>query len=294
MRLTRALDLDRILAGPRQCAGIHAAHHGRARGLQPVEIPGRRLARIDQHLLAREGVQRSVQGSRRLQRHRIAQPAGQFIGHLARIEEQLGRPVGPHHRLPQRQGGPDHVAAADVEQPGQRGRCRQHRRLGPGLRHGLADARAFGDAGFTAVAVLVRHHRCGRLLRAFVGPGQIERVRIDRPQLRPGLLRRAFQRGERIRAVQTRVIADHRTPGRALQIGRHAALHEVEDLELRRIHLGPDLHRIAAVGEHRRPVRHHHARPGRAGKAAQPCQPVVGGRQIFVLMLVLMRDQQPV
>jgi hypothetical protein len=26
----------------------------------------------------------------------------------------------------------------------------------------------------------VRHHRCGRLFGTFVGPGQIERVRIDR------------------------------------------------------------------------------------------------------------------
>ena len=211
MGLPRALNLDRVLARPRQGAGVHAAHHGRARRVQPVEIPGRRLARIDQHLLPRQGVQRGVQGSRSLQSHRIAQPAGQFIGHLARIEEQRRCPVRPHHRLSQRQGRPDHIAAADVEQPGQRGRCRQHRHLGPGLRHGLADAGAFGSTALAAVAVLVRHHRGGRLFGPFVGPGQIERIRIDRPQLRPGLLRRALQRRQGIRAVQPRVIADHRS-----------------------------------------------------------------------------------
>ena len=294
MGLTRPLDLDRILAGPRQGAGVHAAHHGRAGRLQPVKIPGRRLARIDQHLLARQGVQRGVERGRGLQRHGIAQPAGQFIGHLARIKEQLRRAVRPHHSLSQRQGGADHVTAADVEQPGQRRRGRQHGGLRARPGDGLADARAFGGAGLAAVAVLVRHHRGGRLLRALFGPGQVERVRIDRPQLGPGLRSRTLQRGERVRAVQAGVIADDRTGWSALQIGGHTTVHEIEDLELRRIDLGPDLNGVASIGEHRRPILHHHARTGRAGEAAQPGQPVVGGRQILVLVFVLMRDQQAV
>ena len=294
VRLPRPLDLDRILAGPRQGAGIHAAHHGRAGRFQPVEIPGRRLARIDQHLLTRQTVQSRVQRGRRFQRHRVAQPAGQFIGHLAGIEEQLRRPVRLHHRLAERQGRADHVAATDIEQPGQRRRRRQDGRVRSRLGNGFADAGAFRCAALAAVPVFVGNHRRGRLLGTFLGPGQIQRIGFDRLQLDPGLLRRTLQRRKGVGTVQPWVIADDRPLRRPLQPGRHPALDQIQNLELRRVHLGPNLHRIAAVREHGGPVHQHRARAGRTGEAGQPGQPVVGGGQVLVLMLILVRDQQAV
>ena len=56
--LTAALDLDVVLLGARQGAGVHAANDAGARRFQPVEIPGRGHRRVDQHLLPRQGVQR--------------------------------------------------------------------------------------------------------------------------------------------------------------------------------------------------------------------------------------------
>ncbi|MNE73970.1 hypothetical protein D3C80_1700130 [compost metagenome] len=51
MRLTAALDLDSVLLGARQGAGVHAADNAGARLLQTVEIPGRGHGRVDQHLM---------------------------------------------------------------------------------------------------------------------------------------------------------------------------------------------------------------------------------------------------
>ena len=58
--------------------------------------------------------------------------------------------------------------------------------------------------------------------------------------------------------------------------------------------LGPDLHRIATIREDCGAVAQHHCGAGRAGEAGQPGEAVVGLGQIFVLVLVLVRDQQAV
>ncbi len=269
-------------------------HDGRADGRQAIEIPGRGLGRIDQHILPRQGVERAFQRRGGLDRYGVAQPAGQFVGDLARVEEQLRRAVRIHHRLTQRQGRADHIAAANVEEPCQRRRRSQNGGVGAGLGDGLADAGAFGRAALAGIAVLMRHDGRGRLARPLVGPGHVQRVGLDGLQFGSGLGRRALQARQGIGAVQTRVVADNRPLGRALQIAGDAAVLEFENFELVRIDLGPDLHRVTAVSKDGGAVFHDHTRPGRAGEAAQPRQPVVGGGQIFVLVLVLMRDQQAV
>ncbi|MNK99764.1 hypothetical protein D3C87_1201780 [compost metagenome] len=290
--LTAALDLDGVLLGARQGAGVHAAHDGGARRFQPVEIPGRGHRRVDQHLLPRQGVQRGGQRLGRLQRHGVAQPARQFVGDLGGVEEDLGCAVRLHHRLSQRQGRADHVAAANVEQPGQRRRRGQHRHLRALGGDGLTDAGALQHRVLAGISVVVRHDRRLRLGRAGVAPGQVNGIGLDRLQRRPGLLDRRAQRRQRIRAVQTRIIADHRTGAHALQPGGQPV--QLDPLEQGRIRLGFGLNRIAAVDEDRRPVHQHHARPGRAGEAADPGQTLAGVGQVFVLMLVLVRDQQAV
>jgi hypothetical protein len=92
--------------------------------------------------------------------------------------------------------------------------------------------------------------------------------------------------------MQARVIADDRTGAHAFQ----PVSQFVQRLTLEQglVRLGLGLHRIAAVDEDRRLVHQHHARPGRAGKAADPGQPLIGVGQVFVLVLVLVRDQQAV
>src|SRR6185503_17566332 len=51
---------------------------------------------------------------------------------------------------------------------------------------------------------------------------------------------------------------------------------------------------VAAVDEDRRLVLQDHRRAGRAGEAGGPGQPVVGGGQVLVLMLVLVRSHEAV
>ena len=46
--------------------------------------------------------------------------------------------------------------------------------------------------------------------------------------------------------------------------------------------------------EDRGPIRHHDGGPGRAGEAGCPGQPVVGGGQVLVLVLVLVGHEQAV
>ena len=120
--LAGAFDLHGVLAGPWQGAGI-----GRGQGLglavlQGLEIPGRRSGGVGQHGLALEAGQGRRQVVRALQPHLVAEPGRQIGGHLDRIEEQARRSVGGQDRL--RQGGrAGDIAAANVEQPGDRGRA---------------------------------------------------------------------------------------------------------------------------------------------------------------------------
>ncbi|MNS58453.1 hypothetical protein D3C72_913740 [compost metagenome] len=138
----------------------------------------------------------------------------------------------------------------------------------------------------------MRHDRRLRLGRASVAPGQVDGVGLNGFQRRSGLLDRRAQGRQGVRAVQARIIADDRSGAQALQPGGQAV--QLDPLEQGRIRLGLGLHRIAAVDEDRRPVHQHHARPGRAGEAADPGQTLAGVGQVFVLMLVLVRDQQAV
>ncbi len=74
MGLARALHLRGVLAGARQHGGILAAHNRGADGFKLLEIPGRRLGRVDQHALPRQSGQGARQGRRIDQRHLMAQP----------------------------------------------------------------------------------------------------------------------------------------------------------------------------------------------------------------------------
>ncbi len=139
------------------------------------------------------------------------------------------------------------------------------------------------------------NHRRLRLSGTLRTPGFVERIGGDGLQLRPGPGGRRLQPLQRLGAVQLRIEADHlAAAGRGLQIGRHPALHQVADLEQAGVHLVAHLKGVAAVDEDGGPVLQDHRRPGRTGEAGGPGQAVVGLGQVFVLVLVLVRDDQAV
>ena len=287
-------DLHRVLGGPGQGAGVRAAHHHRTRRRHRVEIPGRGVGRVQQHPLARQRLQGGDQGFRRQQLGGVAQPRGQVFGDLVRVQKQPGLSVGADQGLAEGQGRADHVAAADVEQPGQRGRTGQHRHIGAGLGDGLGDAGALGGGGFAGQGLAMGPDGGLGLGRSPL-PGQIQGIGVHRDQAGAGPGGGGLQPVQAVGGVQPGVVA-HRLAGLQLplQPERHAALHQVVIGEQPAVHLGADLQGVAAVGEHGRAVEHHHRRPGRAGEAGGEGQPVIGLGQVLVVVLVLVRDDQPV
>ena len=63
---------------------------------------------------------------------------------------------------------------------------------------------------------------------------------------------------------------------------------------MRQIDLGFDLHAIAAVDKDPGKIGGDDAKPGTAGKAGQPCQPRIMGRDIFPLMGVGARHDEAI
>ena len=136
------------------------------------------------------------------------------------------------------------------------------------------------------------NHRRRGLGGPRLAPRLIERIGVHGLEFGAGLGRRRAQALQGVGAVQARVIADGPAGLAGLaQIGRHPAVHQIAHLEQAAIHLVAHLQGVAAIHEDRRLVLEDHRRPGRAGEAGGPGQAVVGRRQIFVLVLVLVRDR---
>ena len=109
--------------------------------------------------------------------HPVAEPGRQLGRHLGRVEEQPRRAVGVQDRWRQRQRRADHVAAADVEQPGDRGRRGDHARVGAPGRPGSSPTRArLAAEASPAYCRRVRHHRRRAAAAAGAGPGRVQRI----------------------------------------------------------------------------------------------------------------------
>ena len=231
---------------------------------------------------------------RRLQPHLIAQPGGQVRCDLGGAEEEPGRAVGPQDRLADGQGRTDHIAAADVEQPGNGGGCCDHGGIRAALGQGLAEAVTFSAAILAGILQRMRHDGRRGLCGSRHAPGRIQRVGTDGLQLRAGLGDGRLQARQGVGAVQTGVVSDHRALWGGFEVGRNAALHEVADLKDALIDLIADLQGVAAVDEDGRLVLQDHRGAGRAGEAGGPGQTIVRGGQVLVLVLVFMGGDEAV
>ena len=285
------LDLHGILGGAGQGARVGRGHDGGTGFPQRLEVEGRGLARIDQHPLAREGLQRGRQRLRRLQRHAVAEPGTQGLGLLGRVKEQAGRAVAAQDRLGQGQGRALHVAAPHVEQPRDGGGGGDEGRIRSGAGHLGGDAAALVGRVFAGNLGGVGRDG-GQGLRRPVGPGCVDRIGLHGLERGAGLVGGRPQARQGIGAVEPRIVADHRLRRQALHVGGHAAHHQIPHLEQGRIDLRAHLQGIATVHEHGGRVAGHHRRPGRAGEARGPGQPLIGLGQILVLVLVLVRDDE--
>ena len=157
--------------------------------------------------------------------------------------------------------------------------------------------------------------RCGEAcaLVGMIFPGKLHRMRLGGGVRRAGLVfpdaihevvgayerhlvpQLLFDLFELRDRVQPRVDGDARTvrgmvedPIARLRLGPG------HGCEMGQVDLMLDLRAIAAVDEHPRYLGQHDAEPGRAGKAGEPRQPVIARRDIFALMRVGPRHDEPV
>ena len=210
MRFARAVELDRVLAGFRQLAGIGRANR---RIAEPVEHPRRgiapdRQARVSCPPRAFRGTAPKPSGS--AIRTALPRCTGSSGVQLAAIDEEIDRLVAMEHGKAQRQRRMRHVATANIEQPRDRIRRGQHHRIGAlFLGEARGDARAFGRGALAGEA-----YSCGTTGAVGGGGRSVQTASIALPSSGYQACRRLFRRRAIARdlaeRVQPRVVAERR------------------------------------------------------------------------------------
>ena len=151
---------------------------------------------------------------------------------------------------------------------------------------------SFAFGRFAGEAQIVQHHRAERRRRP-VGPDRVDRIGLDRNERRAGIGAGARQPFRALGGVQPGVVAELGARRQVLlEPALRAGVGDRHDREHRCVDLGLRRERVAAIDEQRGLVGEHHRRPGGAGEAGQPGQPLLGGRHVFVLVPVGARQDQ--
>ena len=202
--------------------------------------------------------------------------------------------VAVQQREAQRERRARHVAAAHVQQPGDRIGRGDQRHVGALGLDDAGDARALGFAALAGELVGMRQHRRQRRRRP-VGPHRVDGIGIDRHEFAAGALAGARKALVAVDCLQPGIEAELAALGQVLGDPRFRRLlgdlvrHEGVDVDL-----GAHGKRIAAVDEDRRAVGQHDGEAGRAAEAGEPGQPLRAARHILALMLVGARHDEAV
>ena len=284
----RAGNLDRILAGFGQDAGV-----GGIDQRQPRHHLSQMLRRG--FVIQPDGALQPRQSRRKRSLipdpHSLAQMAPHIIGFASPTEQIAGR-IGMQQGKGLRHRIAGHIAAADIQQPGDAVGQGQHRHRLPGLDQQLGQPRP-----------LVRMAFARKFQRIGGEPG-IRRRRAIRPK-RIHDIGHSFQ-GDRL---WRQLFAQSRDLLHGMQPWiktHHTAPRHLFDQPLRQLDLGPmdrrehprhlcaDLHPVPPVDEHARDLRQHDTKPRRPGKPGQPGQSGVAGGDIFALMRIGAGHDEPV
>ena len=213
---------------------------------------------------------------------------------LAGIHEQAHRGVGLEDGEAERKGGVRHVAAAQVQQPGDGIGRRQQRRVELVRLHGFCHVPAFVGGGSSREGDVLGHHRRdGR--RRLIGPDGVYRVFGLGHQGGPGLFDRCHEAGHLIGGVQPGIVSEPLAPAHvACDPAMGRPLREVMALISVPVHLGLGLEGIAAVHEQGGAVPQHHREPGGAGETGEPGQAFRAPGHEFALVFVAAPDDETV
>ena len=293
VRGTGAGDLRLGLAGLGQDAGIALPDHlRRAGGGDPVRHPGRRAAPVDRDPPAQR-VEPRAEGLRGHDGDVRPEMGPQRVVGLGGIGEELDPAAAVQDGEGERHRGPGDVGAAHVQKPRDRIRKRQHRRREVALDQPAGDLGALGRRVAPGELDRMRHDRPQRR-RRLVGPDPIDQV-LDAHE--PDLARpeRRLERLDLLRGVEPGVEAEPPAARQRLDqpVGR-LVLGTAPDLEAREVDLSLHLQPVAAVDEDDGPVAGDGGEPGRAGEAGQPGQPLVARRDVLALVGVGARDEEGV
>ncbi len=282
--LTRALLLHRILAGLGQGAGIGAGHHLGTRRAQGLREPGRRGLGIDPHAAALEGFEGGRQRLPRFDGHGVAEMRAHLGVDLGGHHEQSGCRIRARDQEAEGDRREGHVGAANVEQPVDRGRIGDDRRILARLLEDGGDVAALVGSTAAREGQRVDEGGCrrrGRLVR----PYRVDGIGAQRDEDQQG---RAFRQPiDHVLADQKRIVADPRA-GRChgLQPSGRRLIGDMQELPKRIVDFAPHLQHVAAIGEDRGALGQHDGEAGTSREPGQPGQPFRGGRHILAEMLV--------
>ena len=205
---------------------------------------------------------------------------------LAAVDEELDLALAVDRREAQRQRRVRHVAAPDVEQPGQRIGLRQHRRRGArGGHRGTDRLPLVGGIAAGEVLLLRADRRQGR--RGLRLPDGVERIVGTGDRRGADRRQGGLEPGHPVDGVQPGIEAQPIAAGKlGSQPFLRRLLDQVADLEGGAVDLRRRLQGIAAIDEKCRPLGQHHGDAGRPGEAGQPGQPLGPRRHVFALVLV--------
>ena len=294
MRGARARDLGLVLRSLHQRDRVGAAHK-LAAGLrqQPRQRVGG-AGLVEPHHFVLERAQVADEIVRRAHGGEILQRVARFVVELGGLDIERRAAFARHNGKGQHQRRMRHVGAADVEGPGHVLRIRHHQHIGAQFDEFGADARELVGGALAGEVEVAQRHASRRRGRA-LAPQPIDRVAVDRHQFGAGRGAGAAQSVGILGRVQPGIVAEL---GAALEIWLEPSLgrvvHQMRDGENTGVDLVGRLHGIAAVDEQRGALVEHDRRPGRAGKAGEPSQPLLAGRQIFVLLAVGARHDETI
>ena len=220
--------------------------------------------------------------------------AARLVGQFLRFHEQGRRSILVDDGRCQRQGGPGNIAAADIEQPGDRGRSRDDGRVRCAALDRDTNALTLGCMILARIlqrlGIDLCHGRC-RTVR----PGRVDRIDLDADKLDARAVSTHLETLEGGRAVQACVIADFFTgSGLALDPSGEAFLHEIPIVENVAVGLLADLQGVATIHKDRCTVFHDNGGARGTGETGNPQKTFIAVGQILVVILVLVRDEEAI